>query len=107
MINWPTKQYGRILRGGSWNSEAADCRSAARIVSDKSMNVKDPQLPQSPHWLSDGFWIGFRVIAPLKEPSEEDKNKYWNADDEATIRTTQRDREIRELLQQPSLIPGK
>ncbi len=107
VIDWPTKQYGRILRGGSWNSEAADCRSAARIVSDKSMNVKDPQLPQSPHWLSDGFWIGFRVVAPLKEPSEDEKNKYWNADDETTIRTTQRDREIRELLQPPALVPGK
>ncbi len=107
VVNWPTTQYGRILRGGSWNSEAEDCRSAARIVSDKSMNVKDPQLPQSPHWLSDGFWIGFRVISPLKEPTEEEKNRYWNADDDNTIQTIQRDREIRELLQPPALIPGK
>jgi formylglycine-generating enzyme required for sulfatase activity len=106
VINWPTRQYGRILRGGSWNSEAEDCRSAARTVSDRSMNEKDPQLPQSPHWLSAGFWIGFRVVSPLKEPSEAEKDRYWNADDEMTKRTIQRDREIRELLQPPALVPA-
>jgi formylglycine-generating enzyme required for sulfatase activity len=107
VIDWPTTQYPRVLRGGSWESEPEACRSASRIRSDRSMNNKDPQLPQSPHWLSDGFWIGFRVIAPLKEPSEEEKNRYWNADDANTIRTIQRDREIRELLQPPALVPGK
>jgi formylglycine-generating enzyme required for sulfatase activity len=107
VIDWPTKQYPRVLRGGSWESEPEACRSAARTPSDRSMNDKDPQLPQSPHWLSDGFWIGFRVIAPLKEPSEEEKNRYWNADDANTIRTIQRDREIRELLSPPALVPDK
>ena len=31
--------------------------------------------------MSDGFMLGFRVVAPVKEPSEEEKKKFWNADD--------------------------
>lgn len=98
VINWPTTQYPRVIRGGSWNSEAEDCRSAARVGSDKEMNKKDPQLPKSPHWMSDGFWIGFRVVAPINEPSEADRNKYWDVDDPVTKRVIERDREIREII---------
>ncbi len=102
IINWPSTQYPRAIRGGSWNSEAEDCRSASRVGSDKKMNVKDPQLPQSPHWLTDGFWIGFRVIAPVKEPSEEEKIRYWDVDDPVTKRVIERDREIREIIPPPA-----
>ncbi len=98
-INWPTQQYPRVIRGGSYQSDPEQCRSASRIGSNEKMNIKDPQLPQSPHWLSDGFWIGFRVMSPAKEPSEADKLRYWNVDDEYTAKILeQRDREIRELV---------
>ncbi len=102
LINWPSTQYPRVIRGGSWNSEAEDCRSASRVASDKKMNVKDPQLPQSPHWLTDGFWIGFRVVAPVKQPSEEEKVRYWDVDDPVTKRVIERDREIREIIPPPA-----
>src|SRR3954470_7983469 len=78
IINWPSKMHPRVIRGGGYESEAEECRSASRIGSDKKMNIKDPQLPQSPHWLTEGFWIGFRVVAPVKEPSEEEKIRYWD-----------------------------
>ena len=98
-VNWPTQQYPRVIRGGSYQSDPEQCRSASRIGSNEKMNIKDPQLPQSPHWLSDGFWIGFRVMSPAKEPSEADKLRYWNVDDEYTAKILeQRDREIRELV---------
>jgi len=96
LINWPTKQYGRVIRGGGWESEKEDCRSARRIPSDPGMNVKDPQLPRSPHWMTEGFWIGFRVVAPLKEPSEEEKHKFWDVDDDVT-RDTLKQREERQM----------
>lgn len=31
--------------------------------------------------MTDGFWIGFRVVSPLREPSEAEKEKYWDCDD--------------------------
>jgi hypothetical protein len=98
VINWPTQQYPRVIRGGGWESEGEDCRSARRIPSEPSMNVKDPQIPKSPHWMTEGFWIGFRVVAPVKEPTEEQKRKFWEADDPTTIDVIKRDREIRELV---------
>ena len=98
VINWPTKQYARVIRGGGWDSEAKDCRSATRISSEPGMNQKDPQLPKSPHWLTEGFWIGFRVVSPAKEPSEELKHKFWDVDDPVTAEVIKRDREIRELV---------
>ena len=98
IINWPTRQYPRVIRGGGWESEAEDCRSARRIESGPNMNQKDPQLPKSPHWMTEGFWIGFRVVSPAREPSEELKRKFWEADDPTTIEVIKRDREIREIV---------
>ncbi len=97
VINWPKEQYPRVIRGGSYQSDPEQCRSASRIGSNQKMNIQDPQLPQSPHWLSDGFWIGFRVISPVNEPTEAEKHKYWDVDDEYTAQVIQRDREIREI----------
>lgn len=101
-INWPTRQYPRVFRGGAYDMEAEDCRSACRHHSSKDMNVKDPQLPQSPHWLTEGFNLGFRVIAPLKEPTEAEKHKYWDVDDPYTAKVLERDREIREVITPPA-----
>ena len=106
IINWPKTQHPRVIRGGGYESEAEDLRSAARIASDKKMNIKDPQLPQSPHWLTEGFWIGFRVVSPAKEPSEAEKVKYWDADDPNTIDILKRDREFREIVEAPKPVAG-
>ena len=99
-INWPKVQYPRVLRGGNYDSEAAECRSASRMGSNRLMNNTDPQIPKSPHWLSDGFIIGFRVVSPAKEPSEAEKLKWWAVDDPTTEKTIERDRERREVPKQ-------
>ena len=102
IINWPSKQYPRVFRGGSYELEAEDCRSAARHHSSKDMNIKDPQLPQSPHWLTEGFSLGIRVVAPVAEPAEAEKIRYWDVDDEYTANILgQRDRDMREVLPPP------
>ena len=103
IVNWPggKSQYPRVIRGGGWESEAEQCRSSARSQSKAAMNVKDPQLPKSPHWMTEGFWIGFRVVSPAKEPSEAEKLKDWNADDDMTKRVITRDRERYELISPP------
>ena len=77
-----TNVFPRVVRGGNWNSEAEQCRSAARLASDKSWQNRDPQFPKSIWWYTDAFHIGFRVISPLKEPSAEEQLGYWEADTE-------------------------
>jgi formylglycine-generating enzyme required for sulfatase activity len=100
-INWPTKRYPCVIRGGSYESEPEDCRSAARLASDRQLNAYDAQLPKSPHWESNGFWVGFRVVSPVKEPSEAEKRRFWNAADDVTLDVIQRDREVHELTPSP------
>lgn len=84
IINWPKELYPRIVRGGGWDHDPVDLRSAARIWSDKEWIVRDPQKPTSVWWNTETFWVGFRVVRPLKEPTEEEKRKYWEIDDEYT-----------------------
>ena len=105
-INWAVdakSAYPRVLRGGSYDSEADECRSASRLPSNKLMNNTDPQLPKSPHWMSDGFFIGFRVVSPVKTPSDTEMQKWWTYDDKITQKTLERDRERREVPTQGPL----
>ena len=65
------KMFDEIARGGSCIDEAADCRSARRIVSNKEWKKQDPQFPQSIWWMTDAPFVGFRVVRPLEAPSAE------------------------------------
>jgi hypothetical protein len=57
-------------------------------------------MPESPHWMTHGFWLGFRVVSPAKEPAEAEKLRYWNADDLQTIRVLHGGREMHDLVEQ-------
>ena len=82
-VVWPNKLYPRVLRGGSWDSDAENCRSAARMQSsDDAWRGTDPNLPKSPWWFTEGqaLGVGFRVIRPARMPSAEEQNRFWEAD---------------------------
>jgi formylglycine-generating enzyme required for sulfatase activity len=77
--NKATKPYPLSVRGGSWDDEAAACRSGARRGSDRAWKMQDPQLPKSIWYFSDAQWVGFRIVRPLKVPSAEQMQKYWSS----------------------------
>ena len=53
----------RVIRGGSFKSDAKDVRSASRdFTKTKAWLVTDPQMPKSIWWYSDCIDVGFRVI---------------------------------------------
>jgi formylglycine-generating enzyme required for sulfatase activity len=79
-VNWPTKEYPVVTRGGSWDSDAKDLRSAARNPSDPDWKVQDPQIPKSIWYHTDARWLGFRVVRPLNEPDDAEKKKFWDTD---------------------------
>jgi formylglycine-generating enzyme len=57
----------RVVRGGSFRSEAADLRSAARDHTRHNHWLRgDPQLPRSIWWYSDATDVGFRVVREFR-----------------------------------------
>jgi len=71
-----TKEFPRVVRGGSWQDDAESLRSGARVASHKDWKMQDPQIPQSIWYLTDAPFVGFRVIRPLRTPTEEESKLY-------------------------------
>jgi formylglycine-generating enzyme required for sulfatase activity len=60
---WVTTDDGTfVTRGGSFRDPAERVGPDARAVQDDSWQERDPQLPKSRWWLSDGPFVGFRIV---------------------------------------------
>ncbi|MEZ4810689.1 MAG: SUMF1/EgtB/PvdO family nonheme iron enzyme [Allomuricauda sp.] len=75
--NVPTKLHPRVYRGGSWNDDLKDISSTKRGKSGLFLQKNDPQIPKSFWWYTDSSYIGFRLVSPVEQPSEEEVNKFW------------------------------
>ncbi|ASB49357.1 SUMF1/EgtB/PvdO family nonheme iron enzyme [Alkalitalea saponilacus] len=59
----PATGQERVIRGGSFRSDAADLRVAARDHTRTDLWLRtDPQIPKSRWWYSDANHVGFRVV---------------------------------------------
>jgi formylglycine-generating enzyme required for sulfatase activity len=59
---WVTTEKDAVTRGGSFRDAADAIGPKGRAVADSSWNARDPQLPKSRWWLSDGPFVGFRLV---------------------------------------------
>ncbi|WP_231943608.1 SUMF1/EgtB/PvdO family nonheme iron enzyme [Aeoliella mucimassa] len=75
----PDKLYPRSVRGGGWDDDPENLRSAVRRGSDPSWKQQDPQLPKSIWYHTDAMWLGFRMVRPQKIPTVEEMDAYWNS----------------------------
>lgn len=73
----PASKYPKVVRGGSYLDEKEELRCANRIASDPSWNKRDPQIPKSKWWLTDGMFVGFRVVRPAVQPSKDEIEKFF------------------------------
>jgi formylglycine-generating enzyme required for sulfatase activity len=74
----PASKYPKVVRGGSYLDEQKELRCANRIASDASWNKRDPQIPKSKWWLTDGMFVGFRIVRPAQQPSKEEIEKFYS-----------------------------
>ena len=83
IVQWPTKTFPRVVRGGSWLLPADAARSAARQPSEeKEWKLSDPNIPLSPWWYTEepATGVGMRIMRPLKPLSADEKKRVWEAD---------------------------
>lgn len=73
----PSARHPRTLKGGNYQDEEVNLRSAARLKSNLDWNRRDPQIPRSRWWNADAPFIGFRIVRPALQPSEEEINKFF------------------------------
>ncbi len=73
----PTALHPRSVRGGSFRSDAKQLYSSVRIESSLDWKKRDPQIPKSFWWNTDSPFVGFRIVKPAKQPSQEEQNLFW------------------------------
>ena len=72
----PTDRYPRVARGGCWDDDPDQLRSAARQKSTERWNQEDPRLPPGIWFLTAYYSPGFRVVRPLKVPTPCEAKKF-------------------------------
>jgi hypothetical protein len=68
----PKATHPCVVRGGSWDDDPEDLRSAARGRSSKKWSQEDPLIPGLMVWHTNSPHVGFRVVRPLRLPSDEE-----------------------------------
>jgi len=87
-VAWPTESSPCVVRGGSWEMEATDLRSSARLGSDdESWKEEDPNFPRSPWWFTSdpARGVGFRLFRSYRELDKPTIHKFWEASAPNTI----------------------
>ena len=74
----PEQLYPQVVRGGSYDDVAKDVRSASRLASDPVWKQLDPQIPKSNWWFPEAPFVGLRLVRPVKPPSKEVIEAYYN-----------------------------
>ncbi len=74
----PGTRYPKTVRGGSYMDAPNQLRCTNRISSDPKWNIRDPQIPKSRWWMTDGMFVGFRVVRPARQPSAEEIEQFFS-----------------------------
>ena len=86
VVKWPESAYPSVARGGGWEHEPEQLRSAVRLASDDvAWKEEDPNFPRSPWWFTSdpSRGVGFRLFRSHTSLDEKEIAKYWevNTDD--------------------------
>lgn len=73
----PAGRYPKSVRGGSYLDAANQLRCSNRMPSDPKWNIRDPQVPKSRWWLTDGMFVGFRIVRPAVQPTAAEIEEFF------------------------------
>lgn len=73
----PGTRYPKVVRGGSYMDPSNQLRCTNRIASDPKWNIRDPQIPKSRWWMTDGMFVGFRVVRPTQQPPANEIEQFF------------------------------
>lgn len=73
----PAGRYPKSVRGGSYLDQPNQLRCSNRIASEPKWNMRDPQVPKSRWWMTDGMFVGFRVVRPARQPSAAEIEEFF------------------------------
>lgn len=74
----PMRLHPRTVRGGAYDDDPEALRCAARLESTLNWKRRDPQIPKSMWWNTDSPFVGFRLVRPVSEPSQEEIALFWS-----------------------------
>lgn len=74
----PTTLYPHVVRGGSYEDDETELRSASRRASDAEWKRIDPQMPKSNWWFTEATFVGLRLVRPLNPPTKQEIEAYYN-----------------------------
>ncbi|MEM0926639.1 MAG: SUMF1/EgtB/PvdO family nonheme iron enzyme, partial [Planctomycetota bacterium] len=80
VVVWPVSFEPCVVRGGTWESDAEDLRSAARMPTDEeAWKEEDPNIPLSPWWYTSdpSRGVGFRIFRSYKPLDSDKVAKFW------------------------------
>lgn len=64
-------------RGGGFREKTTQLRCADRLPQLENWNDRDPQIPKSKFWLTEGDFVGFRLVRPAKQPSAQEVEAFF------------------------------
>jgi formylglycine-generating enzyme required for sulfatase activity len=79
-VQWPEMAFPCVVRGGSWEMDPPDLRSAARLPSDDDLwKEEDPNFPLSPWWFTSdpSRGVGFRLFRSFTPLPKEKIANFW------------------------------
>ncbi len=81
-VVWPTETASpAVVRGGHWQADVQELRSAARLPSDdEEWKSEDPNFPKSPWWFTSdpARGVGFRLFRSYEPLHDSRIHKYWD-----------------------------
>lgn len=85
-VQWPVTSDPCVVRGGSWEMDPPDLRSASRLATDdEEWKNEDPNFPRSPWWFTSdpARGVGFRIFRSYQPVDDELIANFWEptADD--------------------------